>query len=157
MGATDTVISAAPTLSQLPLPRPMLSQDMDTTAMDMAMDTAMDTATDTHTAATDTATTTASAALTPSTDPDTTATDTTATATVTVTATDTAVTDTTVKKLNPINFIHPQPYSSEKQPSHKKTIGCASFMPTLHRANEIFDLLKVSNFLANIHHHFFLK
>merc|ERR1711992_125280 len=128
MGATDTVISAAPTLSQLPLPRPMLSQDMDTTAMDMAMDTAMDTATDTHTAAMDTAT------------------DTTATATVTVTATDTAVTDTTVKKLNPINFIHPQPYSSEKQPSHKKTIGCASFMPTLHRANEIFDLLKVSNF-----------
>merc|ERR1711992_313804 len=124
-------------------------------------DTAMDTATYTHTAATDTATTTASAALTPSPDTDTTAmdtaTDTTATATVTVTATDTAVTDTTVKKLNPINFIHPQPYSSEKQPSHKKTIGCASFMPTLHRANEIFDLLKVSNFLANIHHHFFLK
>merc|ERR1712241_532802 len=102
----------------------------------------MDTATDTHTAATGTATTTASAALTPS------------PATVTVTATDTAVTDTTVKKLNPINLIHPQPYSSEKQPSHKKTIGCASFMPTLHRANEIFDLLKVSNFLANIHHHF---
>merc|ERR1712142_1022966 len=102
----------------------------------------MDTATDTHTAATDTATTTASAALTPSPD-----TDTTATATVTVTATATAVTDTTVKKLNAI--LIPQPYSSEKQPSHKKTIGCASFMPTLHRAHEIFDLLKVSNFLAN--------
>merc|ERR1711992_359564 len=120
-------------------------------------DTAMDTATDTHTAATDTATTTASAALTPSPNTDTTAmdtaTDTTATATVTVT--DTAVTDTTVKKLNVI--LIPQPYSSEKQPSHKKTIGCASFMPTLHRAHEIFDLLKVSNFLANIHHHFFLK